>query len=57
MTDENTDKRNEADDDIEYRKPQIFVEHLVKGKRAGEPFPDLEILHHAVTIIVGVSIC
>uniref|UniRef100_A0A182V5L1 Uncharacterized protein n=1 Tax=Anopheles merus TaxID=30066 RepID=A0A182V5L1_ANOME len=53
LTDENTDKRNEAEDDVEYRKPQIFVEHLVKGKRAGEPFPDLEILHHAVTIIVG----
>uniref|UniRef100_A0A182K0T9 Cytochrome P450 n=1 Tax=Anopheles christyi TaxID=43041 RepID=A0A182K0T9_9DIPT len=44
---------SDGKDDIEYRKPQIFVDHLVKGKRAGEPFPDNEILQNAVALIMA----
>ncbi|XP_053679926.1 cytochrome P450 4c21-like [Anopheles nili] len=45
---------DKSEDEFElYRKPQIFINHLLKGKRAGQPFPDKEILHHAVTLILA----
>uniref|UniRef100_A0A182NMS9 Cytochrome P450 n=1 Tax=Anopheles dirus TaxID=7168 RepID=A0A182NMS9_9DIPT len=44
---------NEEDEFEQYRKPQIFIDQLLKGKRAGQPFPDIETLQHAVTIILG----
>ncbi|XP_035895157.1 cytochrome P450 4c21-like [Anopheles stephensi] len=52
---ENDEKMEQEDEEISYRKPQIFIDHLLKGKRAGQPFPDLEILHNCFTIIIGAN--
>uniref|UniRef100_A0A182VYA9 Cytochrome P450 n=1 Tax=Anopheles minimus TaxID=112268 RepID=A0A182VYA9_9DIPT len=50
---ESVDKIVDQEDDIGYKKPQIFINHLLKGKRAGQPFTDLEILEQSLTIILG----
>uniref|UniRef100_A0A182MU74 Cytochrome P450 n=1 Tax=Anopheles culicifacies TaxID=139723 RepID=A0A182MU74_9DIPT len=41
----------DQEDDVVYKKPQIFIDHLLKGKRAGQPFTDLEILEQSFTMI------
>uniref|UniRef100_A0AAG5CPE9 Cytochrome P450 n=1 Tax=Anopheles atroparvus TaxID=41427 RepID=A0AAG5CPE9_ANOAO len=47
-------KEDPTEDGLEhYRKPQIFVHHLLKSKRAGEPFSDEEILQQSVTILLA----
>ncbi|XP_058117653.1 cytochrome P450 4c21-like [Anopheles ziemanni] len=46
-------KETTTDDEIEYRKPQIFVHQLLKSTRGGEPFSDEEILHQAITLIIA----
>uniref|UniRef100_A0A182QUD1 Cytochrome P450 n=1 Tax=Anopheles farauti TaxID=69004 RepID=A0A182QUD1_9DIPT len=43
----------EEDELQHYRKPQILMDQLLKGKRAGQPFPDIETLHHVVTVILA----
>uniref|UniRef100_A0A4Y0BEG8 Cytochrome P450 n=1 Tax=Anopheles funestus TaxID=62324 RepID=A0A4Y0BEG8_ANOFN len=48
---DNTSVKEE--DEMEYRKPQVFIDHLLKGKRGGEPFPDVEIVQHCLTIFMG----
>ncbi|KFB43912.1 AGAP002210-PA-like protein [Anopheles sinensis] len=59
----NRAKETNSDDEIEYRKPQIFVHQLLKSTRGGEPFSDEEILHHAMTMLIAgndttaISIC
>uniref|UniRef100_A0A182S4W2 Uncharacterized protein n=1 Tax=Anopheles funestus TaxID=62324 RepID=A0A182S4W2_ANOFN len=47
------EKSLREEDEIEYRKPQIFIDHLLKGKRGGESFTDLEVLMQSVTIILA----
>ncbi|XP_050079263.1 uncharacterized protein LOC126566952 [Anopheles maculipalpis] len=53
----------QEDEEISYRKPQIFIDHLLRGKRAGQPISEIEILDQCITIIIagndtmGLAVC
>ncbi|XP_053668451.1 cytochrome P450 4c21-like [Anopheles marshallii] len=52
---ESDEKSVTGEDDVQYRKPQIFIDQLLKGKCAGQPFTDHEVLIQSVTVIVGAN--